>query len=51
MHISNYKRMCKNNNWSYNISDYNNAIIEGLKLGNLSKDNVKEWKSLYDKFI
>lgn len=51
MYLSNYKRMCENNNWNCNISEYDNAIIKGLKLGNLKKEDIKKWKSLYDKFI
>lgn len=51
MPLSNYRRMCKNHKWNYDISEYDNAIIKGLKLGNLTKENVKEWKSLYNEYV
>ena len=51
MYLSNYKRMCKNHNWNYDVSEYNNAVVEGLKSGNLKKENIKEWKSLYNKYV
>ena len=43
----NYMRMCKIHNWSYDVKDYNDAIIEGLKLSNLKKEDIKIWKSIY----
>ena len=47
----NYMRMCKIHNWSYDVKDYNDAIIEGLKLGNLKKEDIKVWKSIYNEYV
>ena len=51
IYASNYKRMCENHNWKYNISEYNNAVIKGLKSGKLKKEDIHDWKSLYESAI
>lgn len=51
MYDSNYRRMCKNHNWEFNISDYDNAIMKALKSGKLKKEDVSDWKSLYNSAI
>lgn len=51
VYLSNYKRMCKNHNWVYNIDDYDNTIIKALKNKTLKREDVKEWKLKYNESI